>query len=155
MGVDGDRLFYPTPWPDHARVKSIPVRHYAAAAFACLLVIGGVAAIWAGFGLAWRTPCGWMALVAALDAAVLMRLAGFPAGSARARIALAATALSIPVGAFVVAAVVIGVGFGTLPHEAIWRIGPDMAATWWRLNGSLWDVLAMIAALPLAWRMGR
>ncbi len=136
-------------------MKPIPARQYATAAFACLLVVGGVAAIWGGFGLFWRRPCGWMALVAALDAAVLLRLAGFPAGPARARIALLATALSIPAGAFVVAAISIGVGFGTLPHEAIWRIGPDLATTWWRLNGSVWDMLAMLLSLPLAWRAGR
>ena len=136
-------------------MKPIPARQYATAAFAGLLIVGGIVAIWGGLGLIWRKPCGWMALVAALDAAVLLRLAGFPAGAARARIASMATALSIPAGAFVVAAASIGAGFGTLPHEAIWHIGPDLATTWWRLNGSAWDALAMLLALPLAWRAGR
>lgn len=136
-------------------MKPIPGRHYPTAALAGLLVIAGMAAVWGGFGLFWRKPCGWMALVAALDAAVLLRLAGFPAGSARARIALLATALAILAGGYVVAAVCIGVGFGTLPHEAIWRIGPELAGLWWRLNIGTWDALALLLALPLAWRMGR
>lgn len=146
-------LLHPETW--HGCVKTNSLRHYATIAFACALIIGGIAAFWSGAGLYWRKPCGWMALIAALDAALVLRLAGLPSGSARGRLALLATALAIPAGAFVVAATCIGLGFGTLPHEAVWRIDPGLVVTWWRLNGSIWDALALPLSLPLAWYAGR
>lgn len=136
-------------------MKPIPVRHYATITFACVLIVGGIAAFWSGAGLFSGKPCGWMALIAALDAALVLRLAGLPPGTERGHIALLATALAIPTGVFVVAATCIGIGFGALPHEAIWRIDPQLAITWWRLNGNAWDTVAILISLPLAWYAGR
>lgn len=153
--ADASRVFYRTLLPGCRCVKSIPARHYVTATFVAVLALAGIAAIWGGVGLFRRSPCGWMALIAAVDAAILMRLSGFPAGAMRAHITLVITALSIVAGGFVVAAASIGIGFGALPHEAIWRTAPETAMFWWRLNISAWDVLPMLLSLPLAWRMGR
>ncbi|MCX7555535.1 hypothetical protein OS187_01575 [Xanthomonadaceae bacterium JHOS43] len=153
--ADASRVFYRTLTLVHGHVKPIPSRHYLTAVAVALLAIAGIAAIWAGFGLFRRSPCGWMALVAAVDAAVLMKLAGFPAGAVRARIVLAITVMSVLTGGFVVAAVSIGAGFGILPHEAIWRTGPELVYFWWQLNISAWDVVALLLALPLSWWLGR
>lgn len=136
-------------------MKQTTYQHYAIALTTTLIVIAGIAALWGGVSLVWRCTCGTMALVAAADAAILFRLAGFPPGVARARMVLASTALAILAGAFVVAAIRIGIPFGTLPHEAIWRIDPELAILWWRLNINWWDGIAMLFALPLAWRVGR
>ncbi len=125
------------------------------AAFTALVAIAGVAAIWAGVSLALRGPCGWMALVAAIDAALLLRLAGLPGGRHRAGVAVAATALSILAGIFVVGSVNIGVGFATLPHQALWLTGPQLAWTWWQFNTGLWELLLAVLALPLAWKLAR
>lgn len=136
-------------------VKQTTSHHYAIALSTTLIIIAGVAALWGGVSLVWHGTCGWMALVAAADAAILFRLAGFAPGAARARMVLASTALAIVAGAFVVAAIRIGILFGTLPHEAIWRIEPELAILWWRLNIRWWDAIAILLALPLAWRVGR
>ena len=141
-------------------MNSRPIPHptassYAIACVTAIVAIAGIAAIWGGLSLALRSACGWMALVAAVDAALLLRLAGFPAGRARAAIALVTTALSIALAIHVVGAINIGLGLATLPHEAVWRTAPQLALTWWRLNSGAWEILLALAALPLAWKLGR
>ena len=124
-------------------------------AFTALLVIGGVAGIWVALGMMLRSPCAWMAPVAALDAALLLYLSGVPRGRRRAVSALLITVAAIAAGAFAMAASAIGVIFGTLPHVAIWQIGPELALTWWRMNAVGLDALMVTLALPLAWWVGR
>lgn len=128
---------------------------HVVAGFTALVAVAGIAAIWAGVSLALRGPCGWMALVAAIDAALLLRLAGLAAGRYRAGVAVTTTVLSILAGIFVVGSVNIGVGFAILPHQALWLTGPQLAWTWWQLNTGAWEVLLAVLALPLAWKLAR
>lgn len=123
--------------------------------FITVLVALGMAALWGGVGLLRGGTCGWMALVAAFDAAVLLRLAGIRSGRQRAWVAVMITLAAVLAGAFTVAALRIGVAFGSPPHEALWRIEPSLAMTWWRLNLGPWDVVCLLASLPLSWRLGR
>jgi len=136
-------------------VNKAYLRDLATSSFVTVLVALGVAAIWSGVALLRGGTCGWMALVAALDAAVLLRLAGIRAGRRRAGMALMMTLVALLAGGFAVAALRIGVAFGSPPHEALWRIEPSLAWTWWRLNLGPWDVVFLLAALPLSWRLGR
>jgi len=131
------------------------VRYALLAAATALLAIAGMSAIWSAVALVLKSPCGWMAPVAAIDVALMLRLAGLRAGRGRAALALGTTLATLATSAFVIAAISIGRAFGALPHEAIWRIDPPLALTWWRFNASWIDGLAAVLALPLAWRLGR
>ena len=131
------------------------MRYLLLAMSTALLVIAGMAAIWVALAILLKSPCGWMVPIAAIDAALLLRLSGLPKGRGRAAAALGATFSTLAIGGFAVAASSIGRAFGTPPHEALWRIDPTLAWTWWRFNSSGFDFLAAALALPLAWRLGR
>ena len=130
-------------------------RTHAVIVFVLVLATLGVAAIWGGLALFFAATCAWMAPVAALDVVVLLRLAGLPGGRQRLVASLLITACAIVAGGFTVAALRIGAAFGTLPHHALYQIGPELAATWWQMNISGWDVALILTALPLAWVLGR
>lgn len=115
----------------------------------------GMVAIWTAASLALRGPAGWLALVAAVDMALLLRLSGMPAGRHRAWAATAGAALAIVAGYWFQAAVGMGVLLGLQPVESALRIGPVLAWDLVRLAGSGWDLLWALLALPLAWRLAR
>jgi hypothetical protein len=119
------------------------------------VAIVGVAAIWAGVAAIVASPCAWVAPLAAADAAVLLRLANFPAGKSRAALALAITAATIVVGNALVATALIGRGMGLRPVHALGRMSPDLAWMYVQSNSG-WAELAWYAlAGVLAWRLGR
>lgn len=136
-------------------MRSRTLGHIGIVLFITLLVTLGMAAIWGAVSLSLRAPGGWMALVIAIDAAVLLRLAAFPRGRGRATGALVISLAGMLAGAFTVAALRIGIAFGTVPHEALWMIDPRLALTWWELNLTPHDAVALLAALPLAWGLAR
>lgn len=136
-------------------MKNNSFRTHAVIVFVLVLATLGVAAIWGGLSLFRGTTCAWMAPIAALDVVLLLRLAGLPSGRQRLVASLLITSCAILAGGFTVAALRIGAAFGTLPHEALYQIGPGLAATWWQMNISGWDVAVMLTALPLAWVLGR
>jgi hypothetical protein len=94
-----------------------------------LLLIGstGFAAAW--ILLAWSRDqqCSWMAVLAALDAVLLVRLARMPAGWLRATLAGAATAGSILLANWGIAAAQMGKPMGLLPWESMGKLGPSFA----------------------------
>lgn len=120
-----------------------------------LLGSGGAAAAWALLALAVDRQCGWMALVAAIDAAWLLRLGRFPGGALRALLALAATALAIVLANWWIAGAQIGTMVGLLPWDSIPRLGWSHAWTLVSLANHAaelaWYGLALVVA---AW-MGR
>jgi hypothetical protein len=120
-----------------------------------LVAIAGVAAIWAGVSLATASNVGWMALVAGADAALLLRLAGYPAGVDRALMALIVTLATAAFGGFLIATSKIGLAMGLRPAEAIGRMSLDLAWLYVEANAG-WTELGWLAAgCVLAWRLGR
>lgn len=115
----------------------------------------GMVALWTAVSLALRSPSGWLALVAALDLALLLRLAAMPAGRPRAWAAVAGTALAIALGYWFHAAITMGVMLGLPPVESALRLGPVLAGELVRHTTSAWDIAWAVLALPLAWRLGR
>jgi len=122
---------------------------------ACAVAIVGVAAVWAGVSLITRTQCAWMALVAALDAALLLRLATMPAGRVRVALALAVTLLTIVGANFLVASAQIGVSMGLRPVEAVSRMSLELAALHAQSNNGWIEAGWYALALVLAWRCAR
>lgn len=122
---------------------------------AWLAGVAGMVAIWLAVALATRGVAGWLALLAAVDLALLLRLSGQVAGRTRARAATAGTALAIAISYWFVAAMMMGLPLGLRPLEAATRIGPVLAGELLRHATSGWDVAWALLALPLAWRLAR
>ena len=94
-----------------------------------LLLLGSVffTLIWIMLALYLERPCTWMAVLGAIDAALILRFAGMPAGWARAAWAMLATALMIALANWGIAATEIGRSMGLLPWESALRLGADYA----------------------------
>jgi hypothetical protein len=120
-----------------------------------LAAVAGVAAIWSGLTVMLGGPCGWMAVVAALDAALLLRLASFPAGRERAAFALVITAATVAAGAFLFATAHVGLMLGMRPSESVWKMSLGLASLYVQANTG-WVELAWVgAALMIAWLSNR
>ena len=74
-------------------------------------------------------PCAWMAPIAALDAAWLLRLARVPSGNGRMLAGVAATVGSIALANWGVAAAQMGVVMGLSFLDSALRLGPSLAWT--------------------------
>ena len=68
--------------------RSKTARHWLLPLLALAVGILGMVAVWLAAYLHFRTPSGWLALVAALDIALMLRLAAAPAGRLRAGLAV-------------------------------------------------------------------
>ena len=78
----------------------------------------GVAAAWILVAMALETQGSWMALVAAVDAAVIVRLVRLRPGATRALLGLASTALAVAVANWGLVAAWLGAHMGLLPWES-------------------------------------
>ncbi len=125
------------------------------ALLAGLAAIAGVAAIWAGVGTILRGPVAWMALLVALDAALLLRLAGMPAGRERAAFGVAIVAATIIAGGYLYAAAQVGLVLGLRPSESVLRMSPGLAWLYLRANVGALDALWLAAGVALGWRACR
>ena len=117
-----------------------------------LLVLGslGCAAAWILLALASDRQCSWMALLAALDAAFLLRLARMPAGRARMLAAVLGAGATIAVANWGIAAGQIGRAMGLLPWESALKLGSGYAWTLAGLANTPADLAWMGAGLLLA-----
>ncbi|TDK21750.1 hypothetical protein E2F46_14520 [Luteimonas aestuarii] len=119
---------------------------------AALLLLGSV-----GFAAAWILLSAWrdhglaaMALLAALDAALLLRLGGFPRGWTRALLGVLATGLMIALACWGIAAARIGGPMGLLPWESMLKMGPEFGWLLVRLGTTPADLGWFVAGLLLA-----
>lgn len=122
---------------------------------ACVVAVIGVAAVWGGLSLLFPGPCAWMAVVAALDAALLLRLALWPPGPQRAAVAIAVTLATVAVAGYFVATAQIGRAIGLRPFEALPRMSAELALLYAQSNTGWAELLWVAAALVLAWRSAR
>ena len=117
-----------------------------------LLVIGsfGFAAAWVLLAFARDQQCSWMAILAALDAALLLRMARMPRGWLRAMLAVLSTAVTIVLANWGIAAAQMGQVMGLLPWESMTKLGPFYAWTLANLANQPIDLLWLATALVLA-----
>jgi hypothetical protein len=135
-------------------VPSVPsTRRTAPSLLAVLLLVAGClgfAAAWVLVAFARDRQCSWMALLAALDAVFLLRMGRVPPGATRSLLAVAATALTIVLANWGIAAAQIGRAMGLLPWESIGKLGPFYAWTLANLANPPVELLWLVASLVLA-----
>ncbi|HQZ31641.1 MAG TPA: hypothetical protein PLG89_07260 [Arenimonas sp.] len=121
------------------------------------LAIGvlGMTAAWLALAMFLRGPCGWLAPLAALDMALMLRLSGASAGRARAVLAVLGTVAAIAASYWMIAATQMANLLGLTPLESAQRMGPVLAGELVRHMTSAWDIGFAALALVLAWRFGR
>lgn len=119
-----------------------------------ILLLGGLcfSLIWVLLALYLGRQSGWMALLAAVDAALLLRFAGVRPGGRRALVAaLATVAMVLLVNWFIIASQ-LGFVLGLLPWESALRLGFSHAWTLARLaNGTLDWACLLASPLLAAW----
>lgn len=120
-----------------------------------LLASTGIAAAWTLLSLASGRQCSWMALAAAADAIIVLRLLRVRPGVVRAGTAWTATLLSVALANWWIAAGQIGRSLGLLPWDSSLRLGPDYAWTLATLANPPADLAWIAAALLLAAIAGR
>lgn len=117
-----------------------------------LLLLGsfGVAAAWILVADARNTQSSWMAVIAALDAAWLLRMARARPGPLRALAGGAATALAIVIAGFGIVAAQLARPMGLVPWESALKLGLEHAWTLARLANGPADVAWLAAGLVIA-----
>ena len=104
-----------------------------------LVAAAGLSALWTIFALATASLAGWMACVAGIDAALLLRLSGRPSDRARARASILVYLFSVAASVYVVGAARLGSGLGLQPLEALERISPGLVQLYLLSNDTPWD----------------
>ena len=112
--------------------------------------IAGCAAAWILLSIATGRQCSWMALVAGLDAALLLRLGGVRRGPRRAWLAVSATLVVIALASWGIAASQMGRSVGVLPWISAAKLGPEFAWTLLALANAPADWAWLAAVLVLA-----
>jgi hypothetical protein len=110
----------------------------------------GCAAAWILVALSAGRQSSWMAVVAAVDAAVVLRLARMPAGRGRAAAAVVATLATIALANWGIAAGEVGRALGMMPWDAGARLGPHYAWTLASLANAAADRAWLAAAVVVA-----
>jgi hypothetical protein len=120
-----------------------------------LLATAGIAAFWALVSLVTGKQCSWIAMMAAGDATLILRIMRARPGVPRACAALASTALAIALANWWIAAGQIGRSLGLMPWDSSLRLGPDYAWTLATLANHPADLAWLVAALLFAAIAGR
>lgn len=116
-----------------------------------LLLAGGcVLVIWVALALYLERQAGWMALLAALDVVLVLRLGGVRPGLARAVLGGLTTAAISALALWTIAAVQMGMWFGLNPWDSVLRLGTHHAWTLISLTTTPLDVAALVVAPLLA-----
>ena len=127
-----------------------------APAFALVLAGSlGIAAAWVLLSPATGRQCSWMAVAAALDAALLLRMAGQRPGPRRALLAVLATLLAIARANGAIAATEVGRMLGLTPWRSIARLGAGHAWLLVQLANDAIDLAWLGAGVVVAAVLGR
>ncbi|MBD8525549.1 hypothetical protein [Pseudomarimonas arenosa] len=120
-----------------------------------LAAIAGMSAIWAGAASLSGGNAGWMSLIVALDAVLLLYLAGQPGGQRRILWALAITLATVLAAAALIAAAKIGAGLGLRPAESLGRMSLNLVLLYWQANLGWIELCWVAAGCALAARVAR
>lgn len=113
-----------------------------------LLGVTGFVALWSMLSLATGKPHGWMAVLAALDVVLMLRLGRWPRGRGRMLVAAVATMLVIVASNWLVIAGQLGRMLGLAPLQSALKLGAHHAWTLAQLaNGALELAMAALAVV--------
>lgn len=115
-----------------------------------LLGIAGCAALWVLVAMASGRVSSWMAVVAALDAALLLRMSRVRPGLMRALWGVLATAAVIAISVWTVLAGLLGRMLGLSPWEAAVRLGAHHAWSLAQATHAAADFAWLAAGLVIA-----
>ncbi len=117
-----------------------------------LLLSGGAFTVvaWVLVALYLQQSCGWMAVLAALASALMLRLGRMPRSALRPLTAMLATFTIILLVNWTVAATQIGLAMGLNPLDSALKLGADYAWTLAGLANHTADWIWMASALALA-----
>lgn len=117
-----------------------------------MLLLGGACVVvaWVTLALYLQRQAGWMALLAAADVVLVLRLAGMPGGRLRATLAALATVAICALSLWSIAATQLGLPLGLNPWESLPRLGFHHAWTLVTLTTTPFDWAALLLAPPLA-----
>lgn len=101
-------------------------------------------AVWTG------KPQAWLAPLAAVDIALMLRLARAPKGAARIWLAVVATGATVLGGLWLIVATQLGLVMGLDPLTSSQRLGLVLFETLTRLSLQYSDYMLIVLALPLA-----
>ena len=128
----------------------LPQRHTWLSWLLLLLGVGGFAAVWVIVGLYRDAQSSWMAILGALDVAVLLRLGRWPPGPRRAALGVVATAATIVAANWGITSGQLGAVLGLLPWDSALRLGMNHAWTLAQLANGVGDALWLGFALVVA-----
>jgi hypothetical protein len=131
-------------------LPNVSVRAWALPLLGLVAGIAGISAVWVAFAELSGSPCSWLALVAAADMAVLLRLTHAPASRTRMLVAALATALAIVLAHWMMVAIRMGGLIGLTPLDSALRLGPSLAWQLAKLALDRVDWVLLFASLPLA-----
>ncbi|MFN7781883.1 MAG: hypothetical protein ACK5PG_04015 [Lysobacterales bacterium] len=125
------------------------------AAISGSVAVLGLAAVWAGVSLHFGGPSLWMSLVVTLDAALLLRLAGLPAGRTRLVVVGTVSLLTVLAAALLISASQIGMQMGMPAQHALPALSPGLVLLYLSTQVGWVDALWLLPAAWLGWRFGR
>ena len=115
-----------------------------------LLGVGGFAAVWVLVGLYSDAQSSWMAVLGALDVALMLRMGHWPTGPQRATLGVAATLAMMLLANWGITSGQLGDVLGLQPWDSALKLGLHHAWTLAQLaNGAgdaLWLALALVVA---------
>ena len=122
-----------------------------------MLLLGSTTLVvaWSSLALATGRQHGWVALLAALEAAWMLRLGGMSPGWTRRLLAAAATLAMAVAVQWIIVSGHIGVQMGLAPWEAAPKMGAFFVWTLSRLANTWLDLLCLALAPLLALRAAR
>ncbi len=117
---------------------------------ALLVGVLGMSAAWVTAAVLADRNLSWLALVAALDMAMMLHLTRVPPGWVRIALAIASTAVAIVLSQWLIVATQLGFTMGLRPLDSAMRLGPTLAWQLSRLSLGRIDYVLLLASLPLA-----
>lgn len=138
-----------------SRQSPVRARRWPMATGLLLLGSAGIAAAWILLADARGAQSSWMAVIAALDAAWLLRLARARPGLARALAGCAATLLAIVVANWGIVASQLARPMGMMPWESALKLGTHHAWTLASLANAPVDLAWLAAGVMIALVLSR